>query len=115
MQQAAYQPGMCCACETGKLPPAQCSLHECCNDVAPALLGASFCTLPVTSLDYAALNSFAGGLPERPISDTLGLANFPYIPITNANYSPLLTQLMSQHATWQVLQLELQLQQLLSG
>ncbi|KAF6265849.1 hypothetical protein COO60DRAFT_1697550 [Scenedesmus sp. NREL 46B-D3] len=45
--------------------------------------------------------------------DVLGLAKFPFVPTFNANFSPLLTQLLTQQASWQMLELAPQLQQLL--
>ena len=48
-------------------------------------------------------------------ADALGLQDFPFIPTGKANYSPELTKLLSQHANWQILQLQPQLQQLLQG
>lgn len=43
------------------------------------------------------------------------LRMFPYISTFDANYGPVLTGLLSQMATWQMLQLKPQLQQLLAG
>jgi hypothetical protein len=43
------------------------------------------------------------------------LAKYPYISTGDANYSPELTGLLSQQATWQMLKLQPQLQQLLQG
>jgi hypothetical protein len=45
--------------------------------------------------------------------DVLGLAKYPFVPTFNANFSPLLTQLLTQQASWQMLELAPQLQQLL--
>jgi hypothetical protein len=45
----------------------------------------------------------------------LGLAKYPFVPTFNANFSPLLTQLLTQQASWQMLELAPQLQQLLQS
>jgi hypothetical protein len=47
--------------------------------------------------------------------DLLGLAKYPFVPTFTANFSPLLTQLLTQQASWQMLQLAPQLQQLLQS
>ncbi|WIA11773.1 hypothetical protein OEZ85_011867 [Tetradesmus obliquus] len=47
--------------------------------------------------------------------DVLGLAKYPFVPTFTANFSPLLTQLLTQQASWQMLELAPQLQQLLQS
>jgi hypothetical protein len=63
------------------------------------------CTL-LTTVDWSAA-CLAGE------QDVLGLAKYPFVPTFNANFSPLLTQLLTQQASWQMLELAPQLQQLL--
>jgi hypothetical protein len=48
-------------------------------------------------------------------TNTRGLENFPFIDTGKADYTPELTALLNQLASWQMLQLQPQLQQLLAG